>query len=656
VSTSTVKPSELPLCDIVMEGGVTSGVIYPRAVVKLSESFRLKNIGGTSAGAIAAAVSAAAELGRARNPATNPGYTLLAKLPDALAELSPDGKTTRLLALFQPAASTKPLFTLLTSALNAKSGLRRAGALVLGAVRTFFGRFVIGVGTPLVIARLLDAEDVFTWIVCLLLGLVIGIVVLAFSFWNVLTEDVVENGYGICRGYEPDAETKYAVGNYNAPLTLWLSRMLNVCADRSPDGPPVTFGDLWAGVGVDSQPPEWLQKAGMTQWRYIDLQMMTTNVTHGRPYRFPFVDDDQHLFFRADELEKWFPPNVVKHMVDHARDYPKYKGQREPKQLDPGLYMLPASDQLPVVFVARLSLSFPLLVSAVPLWAPDFEARDPETRTFERCWFSDGGISSNFPIHFFDAALPLWPTFGLKLEDELTRYLPIGPIQKPVDPKLTWDPQSNSQAETNRFFLPAQNEYGRGESWSRFDLAPTRAGQLIGFLGGLLDASRNWRDRMLTRAPGVRDRVVRIYLKDGEGGLNLKMEPELVTKLASLGEQAAERLIERFEVGSSHPMGMNNHRWVRLRNLSAVLERDLGPWHRAIYAVPPSLMNWPNLVRGRIATAKSSSQDYPVTTLQEAKLLRTLDKLAELSKEAADPPSTMDGPKRANVVRIVPNV
>ena len=41
-------------CDIVMKGGITSGVIYPLAVCELAGVYRLRNIGGTSAGAIAA--------------------------------------------------------------------------------------------------------------------------------------------------------------------------------------------------------------------------------------------------------------------------------------------------------------------------------------------------------------------------------------------------------------------------------------------------------------------------------------------------------------------------------------------------------------------------------------------------------------------------
>jgi hypothetical protein len=64
-----------------------------------------------------------------------------------------------------------------------------------------------------------------------------------------------------------------------------------------------------------------------------------------------------------------------------------------------------------------MSLSFPILLSAVPLYAYDQEAECEfrEQHPPARCWFSDGGICSNFPMHFFDSPLPRWPTFGITL-------------------------------------------------------------------------------------------------------------------------------------------------------------------------------------------------------------------------------------------------
>jgi hypothetical protein len=51
-------------CDLVMKGGITSGVVYPSAIARLAGQYRLRNIGGASAGAIAAGAAAAAEYRR----------------------------------------------------------------------------------------------------------------------------------------------------------------------------------------------------------------------------------------------------------------------------------------------------------------------------------------------------------------------------------------------------------------------------------------------------------------------------------------------------------------------------------------------------------------------------------------------------------------
>ena len=50
----------------------------------------------------------------------------------------------------------------------------------------------------------------------------------------------------------------------------------------------------------------------------------------------------------------------------------------------------------------------------VPLYAVDYHAPDAPMK---KVWFSDGGITSNFPIHRFDALFPRWPTFGITLRE-----------------------------------------------------------------------------------------------------------------------------------------------------------------------------------------------------------------------------------------------
>ena len=57
-----ITPMKLQ-CDLVMRGGIASGIVYPRAIAKLAENYDFRSIGGTSVGAIAAAGTAAAALG-----------------------------------------------------------------------------------------------------------------------------------------------------------------------------------------------------------------------------------------------------------------------------------------------------------------------------------------------------------------------------------------------------------------------------------------------------------------------------------------------------------------------------------------------------------------------------------------------------------------
>src|SRR5437867_5030446 len=59
-----MQPPSRRFCDLVMKGGITSGIVYPAAVLELAKEYAFKSIGGTSAGAIAACAAAAAESGR----------------------------------------------------------------------------------------------------------------------------------------------------------------------------------------------------------------------------------------------------------------------------------------------------------------------------------------------------------------------------------------------------------------------------------------------------------------------------------------------------------------------------------------------------------------------------------------------------------------
>ena len=192
------------------------------------------------------------------------------------------------------------------------------------------------------------------------------------------------------------------------------------------------------------------------------------------------------------------------------------------------LYWLPPADELPVILAARLSLSFPALISAVPLWAVDFSddvgtASDPRFRA-KRCWMTDGGLTANFPVHFFDAPLPSRPTFAIDLQSYPDRY----PDQD--------------------VFYPGPGQSGL---YPRFRTITS----VQGFAAGLLDTMQYWADNAQSTLPGYRDRIVQVRLRADEGGMNLQMPDAVVRRAAEKGRQAAELLRRRFD--------FDDHRWIR---------------------------------------------------------------------------------------------
>src|SRR5579859_1136474 len=118
-SSSSAQQPKLQLCDIVMKGGITSGIVYPPAVSQLvAGNYQFQNIGGTSVGAMAAAGIAAAEFNRRCNSGSRAGFEYLHE--DIQQWL---GEDRNLLNLFQPASSTRPLFEILLALMSAPNSV-----------------------------------------------------------------------------------------------------------------------------------------------------------------------------------------------------------------------------------------------------------------------------------------------------------------------------------------------------------------------------------------------------------------------------------------------------------------------------------------------------------------------------------------------------
>jgi hypothetical protein len=352
--------------------------------------------------------------------------------------------------------------------------------------------------------------------------------------------------------------------------------------------------------------------------------MVTTNLSLGRPYILPFPTD-LILLFRRGDAELLFPGDIVNYMCDDAHLYPGWSlsdlnrgiDDRDPERF----YMLPLGDALPVLVGMRMSLSFPVLISALRLYTVsatcpqiDGEYR-PRERDLQPNWFSDGGICSNFPIHFFDAWLPTHPTFGINLtalpKDAFAEATPA-PEPQPGTVRVKGaeadqEPDSVlptyiSQIAPEAPVAPLPPETRTDEDYLRDTLLgvqaksgappptqmPAPAGarvllpdaeqpldplwrpveSLSRFLWSMFDTAMNYRDTTQLMLPSYKERAVQIRL-DGtrEGGLNLNMPEETVLRLQEYGREAGVLLRDKFD--------FDRHRWVRFRVLMGELERQI---------------------------------------------------------------------------------
>jgi predicted acylesterase/phospholipase RssA len=462
-----------------MKGGVTSGLVYPGAVLELGTRYRFEKVGGTSAGAVAATFAAAAEYARQRA-----GRMELAGIDELVERFRQPGFV---LSLFEPASAARPTFELSLAMIGARgSRARQSRLLAAAALRHRPLRSVVATalaaGVLALLAVALRNLSLVPSIVLVILG---AIVVMLVAGWAVIVPIVgmlrqmwrtlPDNGFGVCPGVHESSG--------RVALTDWLHAEIQRLAELPPDQ-PLTFA--------------------MLEEHGIGLQMVTTDLGLARAVTMPFAEE-QYLFAPA-ELRMLFPKAVVDHVLAAA-------GVPAEEANGTRAWFLPAKD-LPVVIGARLSSSVPLLFSSLKLYSARSEAGRPL-----ESFMTDGGVTSNFPIHFFDDWLPSHPTFGLDLmalADE------------------------SASADDALVFLP------RGTDQPRLSRAP-RIQTVGGFMHQLQDAARNWRDELQAELPGFRDRVCQIKTRPGEGGFNLEADPETVGVLIERGHEAGREILRVFD-------------------------------------------------------------------------------------------------------------
>ncbi|ULA60513.1 MAG: PNPLA domain-containing protein [Nitrospira sp.] len=606
--TDSHEPPVDRFCDLVMKGGITSGVVYPKAIELLSHQYRFKSIGGTSAGAIAAVVTAAAEYQRRKG--SRAGFDLLGTIPMQLQRPVAPG-TSKLLSLFQPQPAMRRLFSVLIGALNSEKTSSRIVQILIGFLRAYWPATL----AALVIALVVGVAGLGWFAACLTFIIALPLLV-GFWVYDDVTRRMVAHDLGLCTGLTEDGG--------NEALTPWLHELIQKAAGRNVSDPPLTFGDLWDAPGF---PPPWLKVPADPKPRSIDLQMFSTNLSHGRPYIFPLpaknsqptrFHDRERLYFTESEMTRYLPSDVVSWMMKNSQPY-SVEGGREGK--DPsteaaeGMRELPEPRNFPVLLAARMSLSFPFLFTAVPLHAIDHDP--PDKRQFRRCWFSDGGISSNFPMHLFDGLVPMWPTLGISLEPEVERRNPI--------------------------FLPSKYDQGYGERWNRFAEETKSVSKLGGFISAIVGTMQNWNDNSLARMPGVRDRVARVRLNEKEGGMNLNMEAGLILNIAERGVQATGELLRRFAPSpdGQQAEGWDEHRFVRLHVLLAMLEARSPGLVSALSSTCGHATDFSTLLNSMMNGKRPPGYEEPMTKEQCQELQNFVKALRDLAVYLATPAQTI---------------
>jgi hypothetical protein len=440
-----------------------------------------------------------------------------------------DHGRTRLFRLFQPQPETRPAFDLIWAYRS-----RRGAARILGGLtdvaryssRSRWGLLALALAIAGAVALALLAGP---WSLLASIPLAAVVVIVVGLVWLVreVPAQLRSNLFGLCNGMTPS-------GADDPALTDWLHQELQALAGRNDDGVPdeirrrpVTFGDL-AGRG-------------------IELVVLSTNVSRGTSETVPFRENV--WAFDPDDWDRLFPADVVSHLRAHASSPSDDTVRNELDRL--GLCPLPGPEHLPIIVAARMSLSFPVLLSAVPLHGltPQPTRDGDERLTYVENWFSDGGITSNLPVRLFDAVVPGRPTYGINLTGG-------------ADPQAT-----NPAANVWRPLTPQQG-----------GLPPTaEVSGIVGLLSAVFDTMQNWADNDDSRTVGFRDRICTIRLGDGEGGMNLDMPPQTIDGLVARGTCAGDNLASirrgaRTRVADDDDLDpdieanqWDRHRWIRFR-------------------------------------------------------------------------------------------
>jgi len=589
-----------PPCDLVMKGGGVSDVAYPTVIVELAKKYRFSSVGGTSAGALAAAIAAAGEYARETN-----GFQRIAEIPNEVADT--------LFSQFQPEPQLRPLFNMLTAPLGSGSALAKWIAVISSAVMGYPRATLIGlVPALLVLVFTFDSQD-YGWLAfAVLLGLVGVALSLGLRLKWALTKEMPEANFGLCSG-------KTMPGARGPGVTDWLADTIDRVAgnvdERGRPDRPLTFGDL------KKRNPSF------------ELAMITTDLGMMRPYKVPFreaepgpdgapqaVEPHESHFFSKADFEKLFPPRVMAQMCRNEPLIP------EPHWSDcPGdLCAFPKERDLPIVVAARMSLSVPFILQAIPVYKRDLTLQQGADQP-RKCWFTDGGVSNNFPIHFFDRLWPNAPTFAISFDEFAEERHLEGKEERRVE--MATDLREGD-------ILPILPISGIGA-----------------FALRMVDTARSWQDNLQRVLPGYRERIVHIHLKPDEGGYNLKMPPNVILRLAEFGKEAGA-------LAASDDFNMDEHRWRRFLIAMAEMEQLLDELATSHDKRPPGCESFDEFLERYKSAARyqPTNEDSQLDPGWKTETLKRARALVSLGNQWREKPTVRSGriPKPECDFRISP--
>jgi hypothetical protein len=620
-------------CDITMAGGNALGLVHPLAACALAEHYVFRRIGGASTGAVPAAATAAAELGRGapdpvheagEPPGVVPGYAGLAQAVGWLAGSRDGGARPiggnrhRLLRMIQPTPAARGLFRMLVAALRmpGRTPAGTAARLVVGGlgIPGRGGRAAIGLTWLLALAvwagltsalvagaragAVPDVVPVATSVGLLVVAalgaafvstLVVGVA--GLRHWNA---GAAEEYFGLVSGV---AEPGRRPGRLSRVVDRWIGLrapgdtppLIEWVAERIDDlaGIPagaerraLTFGDLWSGSIEERGPADnaRVRRAALEpEHRTINLVLVATDLSEGRAYRFPQQPAERaertggsRLLFCEACLAAVLPQRVVTQMVKAA---PSTDTDHYcPRHSVGVLRELPEPWDLPVVAAVRMSAATPGLMRAVPLHTIE-EHADGSGATVRTHWLADGGIAGNVPVSYFDTLLPRWPTFAVTVQG--------GDDEQP-GPRLR---------------MPAQDA-----APARRTVRGVRSG--AGLAAAVLDTVLGGRDATQSELPGFRGRLALIRRAAGERGRAFLLPDAAVLSLALDGFAAGTALRDRFTGSDDDVPGQtqtDRYRWIRLRMALReyrTMSLDIGarlPLYRdlaSVYHVPAALGEW----------------------------------------------------------------